>query len=205
MFLRDLGPATQLLTVVYWGWGFFQMQLGWRLQPFKHFKPKPGFREHLEQTFHQFGFCENWWLEPPKMEPWKMIGFGRDTHVNHDYLQVTSSSRAVHFIGQPKIQNIFDSEKKSTDSKVAPPGRNKTRNYHICPEPQGELGFNEGECCFNWKRLKTVRRGPKRDPILGDVCIHVCHFLTQEMMTTLIYVYLYILYKYVYIKIWYTT
>lgn len=51
-------------TVVYWGWGFFQMQLGWRLQPFKHFKPKPGFREHLEQTFHQFGFCENWWLEP---------------------------------------------------------------------------------------------------------------------------------------------
>ena len=122
------------------------------------------------------------------MEPWKMIGFGRDTHVNHDYL-VTSSSRAVHFIGQPKIQNIFDSEMKSTDSKVAPPGRNKTRNYHICPEPQGEFGFNEGECCFNWKRLKTVRRGPKRDPNLGDVCIHVCHFLTQEMMNILIYVY----------------
>jgi len=48
-----------------------------------------------------------------------MIGFGRDTHVNHDYL-VTSSSRAVHFIGQPEIQNIFDSEMKSTDSKVAP-------------------------------------------------------------------------------------
>ena len=66
----------------------------------------------------------------PQMEPWKMIGFGRDTHVNHDYL-VTSSSRAVHFIGQPQIQNIFDSEMKSTDSKVALWGRNKTRNYSI--------------------------------------------------------------------------
>lgn len=135
------------------------------------------------------------------MEPWKMIGLGRDTHVNHDYLE-TSSSRAVHFIGQPEIQNIFDSE-MNNQQQGGPSGRNKTRNYHICPEPQGVLGFNEGECCFNWKRLKTVRRGPKRDPNLRDVCIHVCHFLTQEMMNTLIYVYLYILYKYVYINMKY--
>ena len=73
-----------------------------------------------------------------------MIGLGRDTHVNHDYLE-TSSSRAVHFIGQPEIQNIFDSE-MNNQQQGGPSGRNKTRNDHICPEPQGVLGFNEGEC-----------------------------------------------------------
>lgn len=84
----------------------------------------------------QFGFCENWWLEPSKMEPWKMIGFGRDTHVNHEYL-VTSSSRAVHFIGQPKIPKHIRQWNEFFDSKVAPQVEIKqettmgTHNLHL--------------------------------------------------------------------------